>query len=533
MSASLAKRCPFLLSLAVRISLALATCTFFQPDEYFQSLEPAHHAVFGFGALTWEWTIRPPLRSFAYPALFVPVYWLLKVTHLDTTQLLIILPKLLQGVIAAFADYYTYKLAVRLYGPRYGNAALFLSLTSFFNILSLTRTLSNSTETSLAAAALYYWPSLTADDHLLLARSRFRLALCLAGLAVAIRPTSAIMWAWMFALTCFDTIRGRRSTFPILIDTATIGSAAVVLVIGVDSFYYGEPTFTPFTFLRQNFFSASPISNFYGQNPWHFYATQALPLLLNTASPFAAYTAWITVTRNGQSESASRRICSLVGWTTGVYSLAGHKEWRFLHPLLPVLLLLATKSVVDAHGRIAKKNRPHGSPNISSNSLGIAPRHLILLLTSLPLGLYVLQIHGRAQISVMHHLRSLDNTDLHSVGFLMPCHSTPWQSYLHRDELEIWALGCEPPIGQRFPIQVDATFPPSPMPGSPPGMPLIQNWTHTWPSHLVFFGALIEDHSIREALTKKGYGEVWSAFNGWEEDARRRSGVKVWQWMAR
>ncbi|KZO98961.1 glycosyltransferase family 22 protein [Calocera viscosa TUFC12733] len=557
MSAILVQRWPFLLSLVVRLAISLATCTFFQPDEYFQSLEPAHHAVFGYGALTWEWTIRPPLRSFAYPALFVPLYWFLKVTGLDATRLLIVLPKLLQGVIASFADYYTFKLAVRLYGLRYGNAALFLSLTSLFNILSLTRTLSNSTETSLATAALYYWPALTADDHLRHdVRSRFRLALCLAGLAVVIRPTSSIMWAWMFALTCFDTIRGRRSTFPMLIDIGFISSAAVVLVIGIDSLYYRQLVFTPLTFLRQNFFSAAPISDFYGQNPWHYYVTQGLPLLLNTASPFAAYTTWITLTRNG--ETASRRLCSLIGWTASVYSLAGHKEWRFLHPLLPVLLLLATKSVVDAHGGVVQKNGVHESANTLTNSLRIGPRHLLLLLASLPLGIYVLRFHGRAQISVMHHLRSLDNAELRSVGFLMPCHSTPWQSYLHREEVEIWALGCEPPVGlyasdvsayrdqadvfydgpavylsERFPSRVDPTFPPSPMPVSPPGMPLIQNWTHTWPSHLVAFGVLIGEPTVRDFLTQRGYGEAWSISNGWEEDARRRGGVKVWQWTGR
>jgi len=74
---------PFL----VRPLIALLTHTFFQPDEYFQALEPAHHIVFGYGHLTWEWTASPPIRSIAYPALFVPVYWLLKVLALDDTFL--------------------------------------------------------------------------------------------------------------------------------------------------------------------------------------------------------------------------------------------------------------------------------------------------------------------------------------------------------------------------------------------------------------------------------------------------------------
>lgn len=68
------------IALIIRILIALCTRTFFQPDEYFQSLEPAHHLVFGYGVRTWEWTISNPIRSIIYPALNVPIYWFLRVS---------------------------------------------------------------------------------------------------------------------------------------------------------------------------------------------------------------------------------------------------------------------------------------------------------------------------------------------------------------------------------------------------------------------------------------------------------------------
>ncbi len=71
------------LAIYVRILIALFTRTFFQPDEYFQALEPAHKAVFGYGHLTWEWTTSQPIRSIIYPALNVPVYYFLKTTGLS------------------------------------------------------------------------------------------------------------------------------------------------------------------------------------------------------------------------------------------------------------------------------------------------------------------------------------------------------------------------------------------------------------------------------------------------------------------
>ena len=73
-------------ALLFRIAVALLTRTFFQPDEYYQSLEPAHHIVFGYGALTWEWFTS--IRSVLYPALNIPVYALLKVTDLAETPVL-------------------------------------------------------------------------------------------------------------------------------------------------------------------------------------------------------------------------------------------------------------------------------------------------------------------------------------------------------------------------------------------------------------------------------------------------------------
>lgn len=71
-----------IIALSVRIAIALFTRTFFQPDEYYQALEPAHALVFGYGHLTWEWLTPQPIRSVVYPALNVPIYWLLKVTRL-------------------------------------------------------------------------------------------------------------------------------------------------------------------------------------------------------------------------------------------------------------------------------------------------------------------------------------------------------------------------------------------------------------------------------------------------------------------
>jgi len=92
-----------LLALAFRSLSLLLPQTFFQPDEFYQALEPAHHAVFGYGYLSWEWRDLPysgtgwynetvvggRMRSWLWPSVFVGIYKLLRCLGLDETELLV------------------------------------------------------------------------------------------------------------------------------------------------------------------------------------------------------------------------------------------------------------------------------------------------------------------------------------------------------------------------------------------------------------------------------------------------------------
>lgn len=194
----------------------------------------------------------------------------------------------------------------------------------------------------------------------------------------------------------------------------------------------------------------SSVSLFYGQNPWHYYLTQALPILCATSLPFAALGWWRSV--KGIYGSNARTLGIVAASTLAVYSLAGHKEWRFIHPILPILHVLAARTLVGSHlssGSSKPDSSSRSAPESQRSRLLIKTWHLALLLVAFPVNIYVMRYHGASQIAVMDHLRSIPPSELASVGFLMPCHSTPWQAYLHRPELDegsLWALGCEPPL---------------------------------------------------------------------------------------
>ncbi|KAL4864728.1 hypothetical protein BDV12DRAFT_8103 [Aspergillus spectabilis] len=158
----------FLYLLGFRLVNSLVVRTFFQPDEFFQSLEPAWNLAFGetHGAwITWEW--KHQLRSSLHPLIFAIVLSvtdsLSRTIHLNPTwraHLLIAAPGITQAVIAAVGDFYTWKLARYVYKDRSHEswATLALTIVSPWQWFCSTRTLSNCLETTLTIVALYLWP---------------------------------------------------------------------------------------------------------------------------------------------------------------------------------------------------------------------------------------------------------------------------------------------------------------------------------------------------------------------------------------
>ena len=89
----------------LRLINAFTVNTFFQPDEYFQSLEPAHQFAFGYGDLTWEWIDQ--LRSFNYPFMFYLSFKLSDLLGFGDVGVLLI-PKIFQGVVSAISEFYLF-----------------------------------------------------------------------------------------------------------------------------------------------------------------------------------------------------------------------------------------------------------------------------------------------------------------------------------------------------------------------------------------------------------------------------------------
>ncbi|XP_019640115.1 PREDICTED: GPI mannosyltransferase 3-like [Branchiostoma belcheri] len=181
----------FLVLLTGRLLNAAVVQTAHVPDEYWQSLEVAHNMVFGYGYLTWEW--QAGLRGFTYPLVFASLYKLLAVLRLDSVTLLVFLPRLLQGLFTALCDLHLYKVTRKLHGKEVAQWTLLCQLLSWFMFYCGPRTLTNSMETVLTTAALYYypWPQ---EPSTRVSSKQVVIYLSLAALSCLVRPTAAIMW---------------------------------------------------------------------------------------------------------------------------------------------------------------------------------------------------------------------------------------------------------------------------------------------------------------------------------------------------
>ena len=149
----------------------------FDPDEYWQNLEPAYCHVFGHcDGLTWEWKRRSkissfgsfddfitqgfegPIRSYVSILPTILFYYLVKYLKVDSTWMISKGPVVLNAiVVAAPTDWAVWRLSrwMEKENERPSLWYLYASLMSWFHGYALIRTYSNSLETFFLIISLF------------------------------------------------------------------------------------------------------------------------------------------------------------------------------------------------------------------------------------------------------------------------------------------------------------------------------------------------------------------------------------------
>lgn len=568
----------------VRLVNSLLTTTFFQADEFWQALEPAHYMAFGYGHLTWEW--KEGLRSYAFPFIFEITYRLanyfteittfcfkmicfaisefIKLGYFNESFTFSALsalekfpakwkiaieypgilygPKITMALIAATGEFFTiifiqkiYKLSVKKEDDKIDNrlfdvtkVSVILSITNMFNVFFATRTFINSFEMTLTAIALYYWDWSMGNE---IGTFNFFKGLTVAMFACWQRASNGLIWITLGGWLLFWLLINEKyfKIFQVLLQAVGAFLVSGVINTAIDFYFYGDFVFPLLKFLKFNF--QTPLSKFYGIAQWHFHFSQSLPIILGYSIPYFLFGLFITnkmIKRYGSCISNPfNQLRTVLLVNILVFSSLAHKEFRFLFPLQPIFLLFSTYGVL----KVDRMKRHLGSSTLI----------WILGFFSLLVGSYLCVFHESGTIEVIKFLHN--EPSIKSLGFIMPCHSTPGQSLLHRDDIQdLWSISCEPPLhllndpkaDQKLASYMDESdhlydnipdffykhFPPIfndklRTPG--------KNYTHEWPQFLVVFEHL-DDAYLREFLSKSNYVEYTRFFNTFSHWDSRRSG---------
>lgn len=477
----------FTLCLAFRIANSLLIRTYFNPDEHWQALEVAHRIVFGYGHLTWEW--RKGIRSYFHPLLFAVLYKVLALFGLDTPWFMAHAPRLLQALFSAVGDLYFYRLSNAIFGNFVAKWALFSQLANWFMFFCFNRTLSNSLETVLTLVGLYYWPCMRASPSKVPLVLR-KWGLAIAALACAIRPTSAITWVYVGLLEL--AVTRDRLKFLVL-EVVPIGALVLGFSCLLDRLMYGSWVIVPLNFLKFNFLSSG--GDYYGTHKWHWYFSQGFTVMLFTFLPFSIA---------GSIKSKCWKLSGLIAWVLIVYSIQGHKEFRFVLPMLPIALMFSGYSL-SVMAKSDSDSRRKGSPNSHMkrpSKVGFAI--FFLLATNIPMALYMSLVHQRGTEDVMIYLsKEAQNEKVKGILFLMPCHATPYYSTLHYD-LPMRILDCSPSEEKGIPDESDH-FMMDPV----SFVTLMTNGS--LPSHVVLFDS--EEKLLRDFLISHSFTEIRRFFH--------------------
>lgn len=491
----------FLILFLVRLFDALTIKTFFQPDEYFQALEPAHNLVFGYGYITWEW--EEQLRSALHPLLYAGGYWLVRAavpTEYEDFGVQLA-PRVISALVAAIVDTYTYRFALRFTSDaKTARISWLFSLFSGWNWYVSARAFSNNLETAFTVVGLSFWPWHRFKLLAVLIACFFGFWSCL------VRPTNSILWGFLGAHLLLKNYGHWRR----ILRLALLLSVVLAIVIGssalIDRYYYKEWTFPAVNFLEFNVWRN--LSVFYGSAPWHFYIFQGLPLMLMGFLPFF-------VISNFQSWNI---LCALTIYVTIAFSAIAHKEFRFLQPIYPAMLIIC--------GIQASK---------LSTRKWFSGAMVVVVAVHACAAFFFTRINEKGEIDIIHFLRADRGVDL--VGFLTPCHSTPWHSMLHSPQLAktSWFLTCEPPLHlshgnienvKEYRDELDRFFDdPDGFLDQKLGNPI--DHIDTWPSHIVVFEPMKEFlDTYLEGSRMHECAAIFNSYFHW--DARRQGDIYVY-----
>lgn len=314
--------------LGARLAFAARDDGIFWPDEIYQSLEPAHRLVFGYGWQAWEFL--EGARHWTLPGLVAGLFWLSGALGLSFPEQALFFTRACFCLLSAAVPYAVYRLARALDAPPFDAAVGALA-------------------SSLMAVAVYFAPRATGETASALPLV-LGLALSLDGkasgrarVAGVLLLCAAVFLRLQNAVFCLGLLgvwwhAGRRAHAA---QGLAIFCGAGALYGLVDLFTWGEFLHSFRVYVRFNLLEGKA-SSFGTQPPW-FYLKALLLAEGRVVLPLAVVGAlgW----------RRARPLWWLWLAFFAVHSALPHKELRFVYVLLPLLAALGALGLGEVRDR--------------------------------------------------------------------------------------------------------------------------------------------------------------------------------------
>ncbi len=308
-------------SLALRIGLAVGSPNIFFPDEIFQTLEPAHRLIYGYGVISWEW--RLGIRSWVFPTFLAGV---MRITSWmgASSKGYLLGTVIVLSLLSLVAVWFAYVWARRASGTPAAVIAALVCSFYFGLVYFAPKALNEVVAAHVMLPGLY----LGVFGQSLGERKRLFLAGLLCGLAACLRIQ--LLPAIVYALVYFCYPRWRQR-----IPAVAVGAALPVLLFGaVDWMTWSYPWQSFFRYFQVNAIRG-PGTQLMLRQPWYWYVL-ILVVLIGPA---------VLLLFHGARRSPFLAIFCVIIVVS--HSFIPHKEIRFIYPILTPALTLAAMGMVD------------------------------------------------------------------------------------------------------------------------------------------------------------------------------------------
>ena len=315
-------------ALALRVGVALRSPSIEWPDEIFSTLEPAHRLAYGYGVIVWEW--RDGIRNWVYPAFLAGVMrataWMGPGSRGYVTGVIVVL-----SLLSLSSVWFAYAWAKKSSGTAAGLIAAGACATWYQLVYFSPKAFSEVFATDFLLPGLYlgmYGDELPEKRRLLLA------GLCL-GIAACVRMQYVPAVAFAVLYFCHKKWAARA---PALF----AGLLVPVIAFGVvDAFTWSYPFHSYLRYFPVAVFSGR--NSLYGTEPWYIFF----------------FALWRTMWPLILLAAAAVRRNALLVWVAAIivvsHSAITHKEFRFIYPALPLIVILAAMGFVEIAAFLGKR----------------------------------------------------------------------------------------------------------------------------------------------------------------------------------